>query len=125
MTIYQRMAEVFRLADVPGFLQAWRKTDEYPDLPELYAVYNLAQERPALSADDGAIFQRYDVTIWVYGSQDVTAAAAAIEDALGLEGFGVPRTSDGYAQIGGGHLYIKKMETTFVDFGDYGPSDRR
>ena len=120
MTIYQRMDEVFRVADVPGFLQAWRKTDEAPELPDLYAVYNVDTDRCAQSADDAPIFWLYDVTIYVYGIEDVSAAVAAIEDALSLEGFSRPRAHDGYARVAGEHIYVNQIDAVFVDFGEYG-----
>ena len=120
MTIYQRMEEVFRVADVPGFLQAWRKTDESPELPDLYAIYNLTRERSAQSADDAEIFRRFDVTIWLYGTGDITDAAARIEDALGLEGFELPGSADGFAKVNGEHIYQKTIEAVYIDFGEYG-----
>lgn len=120
MTIYQRMEAIFQVADVPGFLQEWRKTDEWPELPEIYAAYNLTVERPAQCADDREIFRRYDVAIWVYGTEDVSAAVEAICDALTMDGFALPRESDGYARVNGDHIYVKKIETVFVDFGEYG-----
>ena len=120
MTIYQRMDEVFRVAAVPGFLQAWQKTDEYPTLPDLYAVYNLTRERSAQSADDSEIFRRYDVHIWVYGTHDVSAAVEAIEDALRLDGFAEPASGDGFARVNGDHIYVKTIEAVYVDFGEYG-----
>lgn len=123
MTIYQHMAEAFRVADVPGFLQAWRKTEQYPTLPDLYAVYNLQTERPLICADDAAIITRYDVRVWVYGVEDVSEAVAALCDALQLEGFTLPRAQDAYATVNGEHRYIKQIETTFIDYGEYGPQE--
>lgn len=120
MTIYQRMEEVFRVADVPGFLQAWQKTDEFPELPSLYAVYNLTRERTAQSADDAEIFRRYDVTVWVYGTEDVTEAVAAIEDAMALDGIEVHTLADSFTRLNGDHVYLKTIQAIYIDFGDYG-----
>ena len=121
MTIYQRMQEVFRLADVPGFFQAWRRTEEHPELPETYAVYNMTQERSIQSADDRPIFWRYNITIFVYGHTDLTEVVETIKDALTMERFEVPTSSDAYARINGAHIYAKQINTAFVDYGDYGP----
>lgn len=120
MTIYQRMERVFTLADVPGFFQTWRKTDDHPELPDLYAVYNVTQERPAQCADDREIFRLYSVTVWLYGVGDVTAAADLILDALSMEGFGTPRGADAYAGIPGAHINVKRIDAHYVDYGEYG-----
>lgn len=121
MTIYQRMREVFRLADVPGFFQAWRRTEECPELPDTYAVYNMDRERSVQSADDQPIFWRYNITIFVYGLMDLSEVVEAIEDALTMERFELPTSSDAYARINGAHIYAKQINTAFVDYGEYGP----
>ena len=120
MTIYQRMDKVFAVAGVPGFFQTWRRTDLYPELPELYAVYNVTVERPAQSADDREIFRRYDVELLVY-VPDVAGAVEALRDALQIEGFSLPRDADARARLNGEHIENKQIRAVFVDFGEYGP----
>lgn len=120
MTIYQRMEAAFQLAEVPLFLQEWRKTDQYPTLPDIYAVYNVKLERPAQYADDAEIFRRYDIDVWLYGTNDVSDAAADIDLAMKAYGMDVMRSRDGYAKLDGGHLDIKIIDAVYVDFGEYG-----
>lgn len=123
MTIYQRMEAAFELARVPLFLQEWRKTDEYPTIPELYAVYNVNRERTAQSADDAEIFRRYDISVWLYGKSDVSEAAEDIRMAMEAYGVEASHSRDGYARRDSGHLDIKTIDAVYVDFGDYGIKD--
>lgn len=123
MTIYQRMEEVFRLADVPGFLQVWRKTEAYPAIPDVYAVYNVQSERPLICADDAAQVTRYDIRIYVYGIEDISGDVANILDALQVMRFQTPRAEDAYAKSGGEFQYVKQIDTTFIDYGEYGEEE--
>ena len=120
MTIYQRMMEIFRVADVPGFLQAWRKTDRYPEIPATYAVYNVTRARTDQSANDEAIFTRYDITIYLYGKTDITDAAEAITDALELGDFCISSEADLRPAVLGDYQYVRRIDVSYVDFGAYG-----
>lgn len=121
MTIYQRMEAAFQLAEVPLFLQEWRKTEEYPTIPEQYAVYNVNRSRPALIADDEEIIHRYDIAVWLYGTSDVSATAEDILLAMQAYDMDILHSKDGYARLDGGHLDIRIIDAVYIDYGEYGP----
>lgn len=123
MTIYQRMEEVFRVADVHGYYQAWRKTEDEPTLPDCYATYTVTKEHPAQCADDREAFRRYHLLIRVYGVSDITLAVDNLLDALELDGFAVVDGGDDYSTLNGEHQYVKNLHATYVDFGEWGEND--
>ena len=94
MTIYQRMAQVFRDAEIPGFLQEWMATDEYPVIPDKYAAYLVEQESTALSADDDEYVRVYRVWVDLYGMCDISAELDALRAALKAAGFLIPYVRD-------------------------------
>lgn len=94
MTIYQRMAAVFTAAKVPGFLQEWRATGEYPTIPEKYCTYLVEQDGEAMAADDEELVHESRVWIDVYGMTDVSAELGAVIGALREGGFLVSPTRD-------------------------------
>ena len=60
MTIYQRMDAAFAKAGISGFLHEWRATEEYPVIPDMFAVYTVNSETDALCADDAELIHRAD-----------------------------------------------------------------
>lgn len=94
MTIYQRMAALFDAACIPGFLQEWRATDEYPEIPEKYCTYLLEQETDAMCADDRELVHACRIWIDVYGQTDLSAELQRLNRALDAAGFCIPYTRD-------------------------------
>lgn len=94
MTIYQRMAAIFDAAGIPGFLQEWRATDEYPEIPEKYCTYLLEQETDAMCADDREIVHSYRIWIDAYGQTDLSEELQRLNRALDAAGFCIPYTRD-------------------------------
>lgn len=116
MTIYQRMEAAFAAAGVPGFLQAWQKTDEFPEIPPTFCAYVATQTDDALNADDQELARGYAVTVHLYGTADVSAAQAALEAAFLDGGFLIPRIRDLDDVRAGEYRYHKRFDLTYYDF---------
>lgn len=116
MTIYQRVEAAFRAAGVPGFLQAWRKTDAEPEIPPKFGVYLISRIQPALSADDQELIRRYDVTVHLYGDADLSGERAALEQAFEEAGFLHPQDF-GLADVRvGEYQYHTRMDLIYYDY---------
>lgn len=116
MTIYQRTGAVFEAAGVPGFLQMFRRTEEYPEMPDTFAVYNISQTRSPLCADDVEIARMYTVHIDVYGKGDVSGAVEAIREALAAADYALPVLSDQPDLYGLALQYHTAISTSYVDY---------
>lgn len=118
MTIHQRMKEIFEQAEIPGFLQVWKATPEYPKIPEKYCTYIVTTESDALCADDEALITQMNVYIHLYGKTDVTdeynRLRAAITDQVGLTL--LPRVHDLDDIREGEYQYHRRIDTYFYQF---------
>ena len=118
MTIHQRMKAIFAAADVPGFLQAWRNTSEYPVIPDKYCTYLVTAERAELCCDDDIAILDIGVCIHLWGRTDVTEeynrliSAIAEQDHLTL----IPRSLDLDDVRQGEYHYHRRIDTQFFEF---------
>lgn len=94
MTIYQRMDAAFAQAGIPGFLHEWRATEEYPVIPDMFAVYTVNSETDALCADDAELIHRWDIIVHLYSKGDALAYEVDLLCALRADGFGIVRMRD-------------------------------
>lgn len=117
MTIYQRMQQVFEDAGVPGFLQGWQATAEYPQIPDIFAAYIVNAEAPMLCADDAPIIGSTSLALHIYGKTDVSNAVARIKTALLDEDFMISNQRDLDDVRNGEYIYHRKMDLTFIEFG--------
>lgn len=117
MTIYQRMQAVFTAAGIPGFLQGWRATPAYPQIPDKFAAYIVNSEGPALCADDAPLISRTELSLHVYGKTDVTVETAALRDALLARGFAVSGVRDLDDVREGDYIYHRRMAVTLIEIG--------
>lgn len=117
MTIYQRMAAIFTEAGIPGFLQEWRATDEYPTMPEKFCTYLVTQDREALAADDCEAAHEYEVYIDLYGMTDVTQEQLLLCVALETAGFYIPYTRDMDNLRLTRYQYHRRLRVRFYDYG--------
>ena len=118
MTIYQRMQGIFEAAEVPLFHMAWRATEEYPSIPETYAVYEV-REGVALWADNAPQWPRYEIAVVLYSPTDPTELVAEILEGMGGapdydERWSLRPVEEDYTQIPGGrHQYRRLIQATF------------
>ena len=117
MTIYQRMQQIFAAADVPGFLQGWQVTEEYPVIPDIFAAYIVNAETPMLCADDVTLIGSTSLSLHVYGKTDVSDAVAKIKAALLADDFMISNQRDLDDVRNGEYIYHRKMDLTFIEFG--------
>ena len=117
MTIYQRMQKIFEAAGVPGFLQGWQATAEYPQIPDIFAAYIVNAEAPMLCADDVPIIGSTSLALHVYGKTDVSDAVAKIKEALTADDFMISNQRDLDDVRNGEYIYHRKMDLTFIEFG--------
>ena len=115
MTIYQRLAEIFRAADIPGFLNYWRKSTEYPEVPAIFCTYVVTQERDALCADDIELIHQYNITIRMYGKGDLTAAHERLRLTLLANCFPTVRQSDLADIYSGEWRYCKRIDALYIE----------
>ena len=95
MNVYRRMQGAFHAAGVPGFLQYWRPTRQYPKVPEIFATWEMKSDAPALCADDGEmVLQLITAEVHIWGVRDVGDACGALCRALADAGFDVANRSD-------------------------------
>lgn len=124
LTIYQRMDALFKAANVPGYLQQWRRTEEHPTLPDKYCTYLVAPDRPALCADNDEIIHVYNVLVHIYGKTDPTPEAAALVKAAKAAGFCVPSARDVPDVRAGEYQYHRRVDLAYYeDLQDYGGDD--
>lgn len=116
MTIYQRMAAVFRRAGVPGFLQAWQKTREYPEIPDKFCAYVVERVSEALSGDDRPKAMEYAVSLHLFGRADVSDERDMLEAALLDAGFFIPCIRDLDDVRAGEYIYHKRFDLTYYEF---------
>lgn len=112
MSIYQRMTEVFHQAGLPGFLNYWRKSSEYPEIPSQFCVYTVTQEGAALAADDCELIHETQVTLDMYGRSDLSAAHGRLKEVLMQNGFDLLGQSDAADVYSGEWRYHKRMKLT-------------
>lgn len=116
MTIYQRMTDVFEHAGVPGFLQEWRATALYPQIPEMFAAYQVLESGSALEADDIEIAHRYVVQIDLYGETDVSGKLRTILMELEAQGFTLSDVRDMDNTRATRYIYHRRWRATFIDY---------
>ena len=116
MTIYQRMASVFEHANVPGFLQEWRATALYPQIPERFATYRVSSSGEGLAADDMEIARRYQIWIDLYGETDVSGALETIMLELKGQGFYIGDVRDMDDANASRFVYHRRWQVTYVDY---------
>lgn len=123
MTIYQRMADAFSAAGIPGFFQVWRRTPEYPEIPQKFCAYHIVTERCSLSGDDRPLVQAYDIAVHIYGTSDLTADIEALCDALRSRNFliGLVRGLDDMRA--GDYQYHRRIDLTYYDYGLQGQEE--
>lgn len=117
MTIYQRMQKIFEAAGVPGFLQGWQATAEYPQIPDIFAAYIVNAEAAMLCADDVPIIGSTSLALHVYGKTDVSGAVAKIKEALTADDFMISNQRDLDDVRNGEYIYHRKMDLTYIEFG--------
>ena len=116
MTIYQRMSSVFEHADLPGFLQEWRATNEYPVIPDMFATYQVTQSGSAMTADDIEIIHRYEVWIDLYGETDVSGALATVMTELEAQGFTINDVRDLDNTKATRYIYHRRWRVEYFDY---------
>lgn len=116
MTIYQRMAAMFAEADLPGFLQEWQATEDYPTIPDKYCTYLVEREGEALATDDEPAVYRYVVWVDLYGRTDVTADWLRLTRALRAAGFYIPFTRDMDNVRLSDFQYHRRMQINFYEY---------
>ena len=119
MTIYQRMAAVFERAGVPGFLQEWRATPAYPQIPERYATYQVVRSGSALEADDAQIVSVNEVTIDLYGETDVSNALMAVMAELEADGFCVSDVRDMDNSGATRYIYHRRWRAQYYSYEEW------
>lgn len=115
MTIHQRMTGIFTQAQVPGFLQEWKATEQYPKPPDIFATYSAPIERDALNADDCELIHRTDVYVHLYGKTDVTEAFDSIFLAAKQAGFYVTSSRDALDLGQGEYQYHRRLDLSYYD----------
>lgn len=115
MTIYQRMTEVFRSAAIPGFLNYWRKNEEYPEIPDKFCTYVVTLEADPLCADDAALLHQTNITVHMYGKSDLTEEQKALRAALLREGFLIARQTDLADVYSGDWRYHKRFDLIYIE----------
>ena len=116
MTIYQRMASICEATGIPGFLNEWMATDEYPVIPDTYLTYLVDMESEAMAADDDELVREQVVWIDLYGCTDASAPLDALRQALRAGGFLVPWTRDMDNQRLSRHQYHRRLKATYYDY---------
>lgn len=116
MTIYQRMAAIFIEAGIPGFLNEWQATDEYPAIPDKYCTYLMEREAEAMAADDEPLVTRYTLWVDIYGKTDVSAEQRALIRALRAGGFYIPYTRDLDNQRLSEYEYHRRMQVHYYQY---------
>lgn len=112
MSIYQRMTEIAMAAEIPIFLNYWRKSSEYPEIPNQFCVYTVTQEVSALAADDCELIHETQITLDMYGKSDLSAAHERLKEALTQDGFDLLGQSDAADVYSGEWRYHKRLKLT-------------
>ena len=116
MTIYQRMQQVFQTAEVPLFHMAWRATEEYPNIPETYAEYQVITSMEDW-ADDAPQWPRYQITAMLYCPDDPSELVEAILSQMTDERWSVRPVQEDYTPVPGGrHQYRRLIQAVFDEF---------
>lgn len=115
MTIHQRMAQIFQEAEIPGFLQEWRATKEYPKIPDKYCTYIVTVEDDGLCADDMEILHRTSLYLHMYGKTDISTEHDRLRAVLSKHGFYFPRTRDLDDIRAGEYQYHKRLDLILVE----------
>lgn len=115
MTIDQRIAEIFHSAGIPGFKNYWRKSEEYPEIPDKFCTYVVTLEADPLCADDTALIHQSNITVHMYGKTDLTEEQKALRAALLHGGFSISRQSDLADVYSGDWRYHKRFDLIFFE----------
>lgn len=116
MTIYQRMAEVFSAAGIPGFFQFWRKTQDCPEIPAKFCTYNVVMEDFPLCSDDQPIVCAYDIVLHMYGISDLTPDLEKLSAALVAAGFSIWRTRGLDDVRAGEYQFHRRIDLVYHDY---------
>ena len=115
MTIHQRMSALFEAAEIPGFLQEWRATPEFPRAPDIFCTYIAPLDTPALCADDLEIIHATNVYLHMYGKTDVTPAYDRLLAAAKAAGFYIPTGRDLDDVRNGEYQYHRRLDLVYYD----------
>lgn len=116
MTIHQIMAQIFHEAEIPGFLQAWKKTEQYPVIPDKFCTYIVTQNSVALSADNGPVAIQIHLYVHMFGKTDISAEFDRLSAVLEQHDFLIPRECDLDDVRSGEYQYHKRVDLIYIEY---------
>lgn len=116
MTIHQVMAQVFQEADIPGFLQVWKQTEQYPTIPDKYCTYIVTQTNVLASADDAPWITQDKLCIHLFGKTDISAELDRLNAVLEKHDFLIPRVQDLDDIRTGEYQYHKRIDLIYIEY---------
>jgi len=116
MTIHQIMAQIFQEAEIPGFLQVWKQTEQYPAIPDKFCTYIVTTDSVALSADDAPVAVQKNLYIHMFGESDINAELDRLNAVLEKRDFLIPRVCDLDDVRSGEFQYHKRIDLIYIEY---------
>lgn len=116
MSIHQLMAQIFQEAAIPGFLQVWKQTEQYPTIPDKYCTYIVTQDSVGLSADNAPVATQKNLYIHMYGKTDINAELDRLNAVLEKHDFYIPRVNDLDDVRSGEFQYHKRIDLIYIEY---------
>lgn len=116
MTIHQTMAQVFQEAEIPGFLQAWKQTEQYPVIPDKFCTYIVTTDSAVLSADDVPAVVQKNLYIHMFGKTDISTELDRLNEVLEGHDFLIPRVCDLDDVRSGEFQYHKRIDLIYIEY---------